>query len=122
MCEGGYLGCAATVSELLQDAGVKISGSASVYGVVDQLSALGWQRIKISDKNQFRPGDVVFGVRGSHGHIGIISQVTENRVMVCDNSSSAGKLKERTIESGGSFTPHGRFAGSLYVMRPLPAA
>ena len=117
VCQSGNLGCAATVSELLQEAGVKISGSAGVYGVVDQLSAAGWQRIKISDKQQFRPGDVVFGVHGSHGHIGIISEANNGRVLVCDNSSSARTLKERTIESGGSFTPGGRFAGNLYVMR-----
>ena len=121
-CQAGNLGCAATVSELLQEAGVKIPGSASVYGVVDQLQQQGWQRLKISDKNQFRPGDVVFGLRGSHGHIGIISQVNNDQVMVCDNSSSASTLKERTIENGGSFTPNGRFAGSLYVMRPPPAS
>jgi hypothetical protein len=117
LCQAGNLGCAATVSELLQESGVKIPGSAGVYGLVDQLSAAGWQKIKISDKQQFRPGDVVFGVRGPHGHIGIISNVDNNRVLVCDNSSSSGTLKERTIESGGSFTPNGRFAGSLYVMR-----
>ena len=117
VCQSGNLGCAATVSELLQESGVRIPGSAGVYGLVDQLSTAGWQRIKISDKQQFRPGDVVFGVRGSHGHIGIISDVDNNRVLVCDNSSSSGTLKERTIESGGSFTPSGRFAGSLYVMR-----
>ena len=117
VCQSGYLGCAATVSELLQESGVKIPGSAGVYGLVDQLSAAGWQKIKVTDKQQFLPGDVVFGVHGSHGHIGIISQINGDQVLVCDNSSSAGVLKERTIESGGSFTPNGRFAGNLYVMR-----
>lgn len=117
VCEAGNLGCAATVSELLQESGVNIPGSAGVYGLVDQLGAAGWQKIKIDDKQQFHAGDVVFGVHGSHGHIGIISKVDGDRVFVCDNSSSSGTLKERTIESGGSFTPNGRFAGNLYVMR-----
>ncbi len=117
VCQSGNLGCAATVSELLQESGVRIPGSAGVYGVVAQLGAAGWQKIKISDKQQYRPGDVVFGVRGPHGHIGIISDTNNGRVLVCDNSSSSGTLKERTIENGGSFAPNGRFAGSLYVMR-----
>jgi len=117
VCQSGNLGCAATVSELLQEAGVKIAGSAGVYGVVNQLDKLGWKKIKIEDKSQFRPGDVVFGLRGSHGHIGVISAVKHDQILVCDNSSRSGTLKERTIESGGSFTPNGRFAGNLYVMR-----
>lgn len=117
-CQAGNLGCAATVSELLQEAGVNIAGSASVGGLVSQLGNLGWHKIKISDKHQFHRGDVVFGLRGSRGHIGIISQVSNDQVLVCDNSSLSGTLKERTVESGNSFTPNGRFAGNLYVMRP----
>ncbi len=117
LCQSGNLGCAATVSELLQESGIKIPGSASVSGVVGQLTNLGWHKIKIIDKHQFHTGDIVYGLKGSHAHIGIISQADNNQVLVCDNSSSAGTLKERSLESGGSFTPDGRFAGSLYVMR-----
>jgi hypothetical protein len=117
LCHSGYLGCAATVSELLKESGIKIPGSASVSGVVHELSDLGWHKIKINNKNQFHAGDIVFGLNGEHAHIGIITEANNNNVVVCDNSSSSGTLKERTIESGGSFTPNGRFAGNLYVMR-----
>ena len=117
VCQAGYEGCAATVSELLQEGGINIPGSACVSGLVNQLSALGWHKIKINNKHQFQAGDIVYGLKGSHAHIGIISETNNNQVLVCDNSSSSGTLKERSIESGGSFTPNGRFSGSLYVMR-----
>jgi hypothetical protein len=117
LCQQGYLGCAATVSELLQTAGLEIKGSACVAGVVNELGNLGWHKIKIYDKHQFKAGDIVYGLKGNHAHIGIITAADNNQVLVCDNSSSSGTLKERTIESGGSFTPNGRFADSLYVMR-----
>jgi len=117
VCQRGYLGCAATVSELLHEAGLNIKGSASVGALVGELDNLGWHKIKISDKNQFQVGDIVYGLNGSHAHIGIITAADNDKILVCDNSSSSGTLKERSIESGGSFTPNGRFAGSLYVMR-----
>ena len=117
VCERGYLGCAATVSELLQESGLKINGSASVSNLVHELKNSGWHKIKIDNKNQFLAGDVVYGLRGNHAHIGIITAVDKGKVLVCDNSSASGTLKERTIESGGSFTPTGRFAGYLYVLR-----
>ncbi len=117
VCQFGYLGCAATVSKLLQEAGLNIKGSASVSALVGELDNLGWHKIRISDKNQFQVGDIVYGLNGSHAHIGIITVADKDKVLVCDNSSSSGILKERSIESGGSFTPEGRFAGNLYVMR-----
>ncbi len=118
LCQSGYLGCAATVSELLQKAGVKIKDTASVSTVVNELTNLDWHKVKITNKDQFHAGDIVYGLKGHHAHIGIITQANKDKVLVCDNSSATGTLKERTIESGGSFTPNGRFAGSLYVMRP----
>lgn len=117
LCQWGYLGCAATVSELLQESGIGIKGSASVAGVANQLNKLGWHKIKISNKNQFHAGDIVYGLKGSHAHIGIITSADKNKILVCDNSSKSGTLKERSIENGGSFTPNGRFAGHLYVLR-----
>ncbi len=119
LCQRGYLGCAATVSELLHEAGLNIKGSAGVSALVGELDHLGWHKIKIYDKSQFQAGDIVYGLKGSHAHIGIITAADNDKVLVCDNSSSSGILKERSIESGGSFTPNGRFAGNLYVMRAL---
>lgn len=118
LCKQGILGCAATVSDLLQKSGVPIAGSSNVYGVVNQLADIGWERVKITNKNQFHAGDIVYGTKGSQGHIGLITGAKDNQVIVCDNSSSSGTLKERSLEESGSFVPGGRFSDSLYVMRP----
>lgn len=118
-CEGGNLGCAASVSKVLQDTGVLKpgEGSAGVTGLRDVLAGKGWHQVHITDKSQFKPGDVVYGVSGRHGHIGIIGEVQNGQVWVYDNSSSSGTWQHRTIERGGSFVPGGRFGNGLYVMR-----
>lgn len=121
-CQGGNLGCAASVSKVLQEAGLLRQGEGSA-GVLDLASQLrskhGYQQIQITDKSQFRPGDIVYGSNGgSDQHIGIIGEVAGGQVWEYDNSSSKTTWQHRTLEQGGSFVPGGRFGRNhLYVLR-----
>ena len=122
MVEGGNLGCAASVSRVLQEMGVRVPGSASVVELSNQLAAAGYDRIPISRMNQYRPGDIVYGATGGgsggNGHIGIIGEVMNGQVWQYDNSSSSGQWTHHTVQAGGSFVPGGRFGpGELFVMR-----
>lgn len=122
VCEGGNLGCAASVSMVLKELGVRVTGSASVVELSNQLAAAGYDRIPITSMSQYRPGDVVYGATGGggggNGHIGIIGEVTNGQVWQYDNSSSTGQWTHHTVQQGGSFVPGGRFGqGELFVMR-----
>jgi hypothetical protein len=121
-CQGGNLGCAASVSKVLQDAGVlgRGEGSAGVLDLASLLEHKGYQKIQITDKSQFHSGDVVYGSKGSgsgNSHVGIIGEIQNGQVWEYDNSSSKTTWQHRTLEQGGSFVPGGRFGRNLYVLR-----
>jgi hypothetical protein len=100
----GNLGCAASVSTVLQRAGFSYANSASVQGLEQQLLAHGWHR-----DSRPQPGDVVCGYGGtSSGHTGIIGQ----NGMSYDNHSSTGRW---------SPDPVGRWASGwrdVHYLRP----
>lgn len=84
----GNLGCAASVSTVLQRAGFSYANSASVQGLEQQLLSHGWHR-----SSGPQAGDVVCGYGGtSSGHVGIIGQGTSY-----DNHSSTGKWSQDPI-------------------------
>jgi hypothetical protein len=120
-CEGGNLGCAASVSKVLQEAGVlrQGEGSAGVEDLAAKLQGKGYQKIQITDKSQFHTGDVVYGDNGGgNAHIGIIGEIKGGQVWSYDNSSSRTTWQHHTLEQGGSFVPGGRFGRhNLYVLR-----
>lgn len=71
---GGRLGCAASVSAVLNDAGFSYANAVGVSALQDQLVAHGW-----TVSNTPRPGDVVCGYRkpkgsgpGGSAHTGIV--------------------------------------------------
>ncbi len=71
---GGRLGCAASVSAVLNEAGFSYATSVGVSALQDQLVAHGW-----TVSNQPKPGDVVCGYRkpkgsgpGGSAHTGIV--------------------------------------------------
>jgi hypothetical protein len=73
---GGRLGCAASVSAVLNEAGFSYASSVGVSALQDQLVAHGW-----TVSNQPHPGDVVCGYRrpkgsgvGGAAHTGIVAQ------------------------------------------------
>lgn len=72
----GRLGCAASVSGVLKQAGFNYANSALVYGLHNQLLKNGWQKMPVSEA---QPGDVIIGIRrsswqsgGGGSHIGIV--------------------------------------------------
>ena len=120
--EGGNLGCAASVSRVLQESGVlkPNEGSAGVLDLAAQLQQKGYQKIQITSKSQFHTGDIVYGSNGSgsgDSHIGIIGEIQNGQVWEYDNSSRTTTWQHRTLEQGASFVPGGRFGRNLYVMR-----
>lgn len=123
VCEGGNLGCAASVSKVLQESGVLRpgEGSAGVLDLASKLERKGYQKVPITDMSQYRTGDIVYGSTGSGGggsaHIGIIGEIKNGQVWQYDNSSSKTTWQHRTVQSGGSFVPGGRFGRNLYVLR-----
>ena len=91
--QGGRLGCAASVSEVLRNAGVDVKPDAGAYNLAQQLIRKGGQVVPV---NQLRPGDVVYGGGpnaangGGNAHIGIVEKVVNGQVYVGANSSSRG--------------------------------
>lgn len=111
--QGGNLGCAASVTEVLQKAGFSYASSAGVGNLTDQLKQRGWTQLPVS---QAQPGDVVYGWRGNlhagggSGHIGIVGE----NGSVYHNSSRKTTWSHDNLNS--VFTR--RFGGNTYVLRP----
>ncbi len=115
--ENGNLGCAASVSKCLQEAGYKYADSAGVRGLVSQLEKNGWKRYPISER---RPNDVVFGLEPNRSvsgsaHIGIVGQ----NDTVYDNNSATTLWTHHDINKS-TFKPNNnkRFGNNLWVLRP----
>ena len=113
---GGRLGCAASVSEVLQEVGFGYANSAGVGGLSGQLMRNGWTRVPLS---QASAGDVVFAGKpgtnwqagGGNAHIGIIGE----RGRVYHNSSSSGRWVEADLY--GVFNSR-RFGNQRWALRP----
>ena len=114
---GGRLGCAASVSQVLNEAGVNVSPNAGAYALQAQLQQRGWQAVAI---NQARPGDVIYGGGpgaangGGNAHIGIY----EGNGLVGANSSSRGvwRSHQPLMSAFGRFVRNG--GSQLYALRP----
>lgn len=94
----GRLGCAASVSEVLKDAGVRGVHSAGVAQAAEQLTRQGWTQHSGLDKAE--PGDVVVVARrsgwrngGGGAHIGIVGENGK----VYHNRSSTGRWTEDSL-------------------------
>ena len=112
-CQGGNLGCAASVTKVLQEAGLlgQGEGSAGVGQLRSALQHKGWKPIRISNQSQFRPGDVIC----HSGHIGIVGEVQNGQVWIYNNSSGQRKWVHCTFDRS-SFRSHtGR---DLMAIRP----
>jgi len=109
---GGRLGCAASVSKVLQRAGYDYAHHAGVGGLESQLMRNGWTKAPLSAAG---PGDVVMIGRsrgwragGGSAHVGIVG---ENGV-VYHNSSSRGQWIKDNLQA--------RFGGGIerFVLKP----
>jgi hypothetical protein len=84
--ENGNLGCAASVSSVLRDAGVANVDELSVTGLAQKLRGQGWHAVPFEQR---KPGDVIIalGHAGRHGHTGIVGANVNDTY---DNHSSSG--------------------------------
>lgn len=111
---GANLGCASSVSAVLDRGGYNYARSASVGGLEGQLLSNGWQKLPV---NMARPGDVVIGARtpyyrqgGGGSHIGVVGY----NGRVYHNSSRSGQWSQADI----SYYSGGRFRYGSWVLRP----
>lgn len=109
---GGRLGCAASVSEVLQRSGYNYANHAGVGGLESQLMRNGWTKAPLSEAS---PEDVVMIGRsrgwragGGNAHVGIVG---ENGT-VYHNSSSRGEWIKDNLQA--------RFGrgGEMFVLKP----
>lgn len=111
--KGGRLGCAASVSEVLEQTGIRGIKSALVTDFASQAMRRGYERLPLS---QGRPGDIVYGVEpgggggGGSAHIGIVG----SGGAVYHNRSSSGRWGEDRL---ASVFNRGRFGSQLWVLR-----
>ena len=110
----GRLGCAASVSGVLKEAGYKYANSALVYGLHNQLLKNGWQKLPVSEA---RPGDVIIGIRrsswqsgGGGSHIGIVG----DNGTTYHNSSARRHWIEDTLARWNTR----RYPRGVFVLRP----
>ena len=110
----GRLGCAASVSGVLKEAGYKYANSALVYGLHNQLLKNGWQKLPVSEA---RPGDVIIGIRrsswqsgGGGSHIGIVGY----NGTTYHNSSARRHWIEDTLARWNTR----RYPRGVFVLRP----
>lgn len=111
--KGGRLGCAASVSEVLEQTGIRGIKSALVTDFARQAVRRGYERLPLS---QGRPGDIVYGVEpgggngGGDAHIGVVGA----NGLVYHNRSSTGRWSEDSL---GRVFNRGRFGNNLWVLR-----
>jgi hypothetical protein len=102
---GGRLGCASSVTKVLQQAGVSNADDASVNGMESKLLRQGWHKVAWNGR---QAGDVIIARGGaSSGHTGIVgaNDITYN------NHSGSGRW---AADPSG----HWRAWRQVYVLRP----
>ncbi len=87
-CQGGDVGCAASVSKILQEGGYRC-GSAGVVDLAGQLASGGWAESSGAESAQ--PGDVIYGNGGGDNqHIGIVGVDEKGNKVIYNNHSDTG--------------------------------
>jgi hypothetical protein len=114
LCEGGNVGCAASVTKVLRDVGVDSANSASVVELKNQLSGSGWENAGGAESAQ--PGDVIYGDGGGeHQHIGIVGVDQNGQLIVYNNHSSDGQWHADPINQCSILTDFD--ADQIHVLR-----
>ena len=89
ICEGGNVGCAASVTKVLRDGGYQYAASALVTELASQLASNGWTQ---SGPDEAQPGDVIYADGGGNRqHIGIVGVDENGRKVIYNNHSSSGQ-------------------------------
>lgn len=81
--EYGNLGCAASVSSVLQDAGVARVDEVGVRALAANLKGKGWDQVPFGQR---QPGDVIIAIGYPHGHTGVVG---EHRDVTYNNHSTS---------------------------------
>lgn len=104
----GNLGCAASVSTVLRDAGISRVDELSVQRLSSRLEREGWKAQPFKNR---RPGDVIIASGPRHGHTGIVGETPD---ITYDNHSSSGRWSQDRAAYWLS-NPHWT---AVYVLRP----
>jgi hypothetical protein len=114
-CDNANEGCAASVSKVLEDAGISYAASPGVLALSDQLTSHGWS--KSSGVDTAQPGDVIYGNNGgSDQHVGIVG-LDRGQLVLYNNWSSDGKWHEEPLKS---FYIATHFKDNVTVLHPPP--
>jgi hypothetical protein len=108
MMSNGRLGCAASVSYVMEHSGFGYIKSAAVSGVADQAESHGWQ--KTQGTSNAKPGDMIYGRIGGDAHIGIVGANGK----LYDNWSSDGRWHEENLASSYIVRHFGRNTYTLH--------
>lgn len=88
VCRNGDVGCAASVSKVLQEGGYSYANSAGVNDLAGQLASNGWTESGIEGA---QPGDVIYADGGgTQQHIGIVGVDENGNKVIYNNHSSDG--------------------------------
>jgi hypothetical protein len=121
MVDDGLVGCAASLSKVLNEGGERVKPSPLAFGLKQNLKAAG--RIE-RPFSEVAVGDVVYGTKtgrnakkgGGASHIAPITGVENGRVTVSDNFGQAGGIwTKRPIEE--SFKPDRYDYSKLVVLK-----
>lgn len=111
-CDNGNEGCAASVSRVLEEAGID-TGSAGVLDLSQKLQSQGWTISSGVDSAQ--PGDVMYGNNGGEDqHIGIVG-LDRGQLVLYNNFSRDGKWHEEPLKSSYIAT---HFQANVRVLHP----
>lgn len=102
----GNLGCAASVSTVLRDAGIAGVDEIGVLALSHRLTGQGWQRHSFANR---RAGDVIIALADGHAHTGVVGL---QRNITYNNHSSSGKWSKDVANHWES----GKWS-TIYVLR-----
>lgn len=119
VCEGGNVGCAASVSKVLQEAGYGYGNSALVTDLASQLASNGWSQSAGAETAQ--PGDVIYADGGGkRQHIGIVGIDENGNKVIYNNHSSTGVWTKDEFNACSIITDYDR--GQVHVLHAPSAA
>ena len=113
--DGGRLGSATSVSQILKSLGYDYATSPGVADLARQLLSAGWKPVSLND---LRPGDVLYGGKnadwqkgGGNAHMAVVGE----RGKVLHNNSATGKFTEENI---ADVYDKGTYGERIWALRP----
>lgn len=117
VCQGGNVGCAASVSKILQEGGYGYAGDAGVINLAGELAANGWSQSDGPESAQ--PGDVIYADGGGdRQHIGIVGIDENGNKVIYNNHSSTGVWTKDPFNACSIITDYS--PGQVHVLHAPP--